>query len=212
MSMVIKIRSKIFVVIVGMFIITSIIVVSNIIRDIDDSIVRGVTRGNTILDAIMLAFSFTADIHPFYFSPLIIISFILFIRHKSRKVGAILLVTLVIAVFITLQLKSLLYIERPDYSQYLNFKIDDDDTNIFTGSYPSGHAARSTIFAYIIQYVLPKRRLSMLIWSLPIGVSISRVYVGVHYPTDVIGGILLGLIIASIFTKLLKIDKPLLTK
>ena len=215
----ISLRSRQFMLLVLAFIILTILVASKVLDSLDDSITKAMVNsaGNTAIDLTMIIFSTIADIFPFYFSPILIISFIMLIRKKSRKVGAILLVSLVIAMFITAQLKALIDRDRPEYEFKPNIWFEyesEPDIARFAGSYPSGHAVRSSLFAFIIAYMLKPYsirgiRLSYLIWILPIMVGISRVYIGVHYPSDVVGGILLGLIIANVFANILKINIPI---
>jgi undecaprenyl-diphosphatase len=67
-------------------------------------------------------------------------------------------------------------------------------------SYPSGHSTLAPIVLGlgIIVWATPwssaaLRRTALAVAALvAIGIGCSRVYVGVHYPTDVIGGLLLG--------------------
>ena len=57
----------------------------------------------------------------------------------------------------------------------------------------SSHAANSIsilVFAYLV--LKPKQKLFHLIWMLPLVVSYSRIYLGVHYPGDILGGLLIG--------------------
>ena len=63
------------------------------------------------------------------------------------------------------------------------------------GSFPSGHAATSFACATVLALALP--RYSLLFFLLAAAIAWSRVYVGVHYPLDVLGGAVLGALVAT---------------
>jgi membrane-associated phospholipid phosphatase len=67
-------------------------------------------------------------------------------------------------------------------------------------SYPSGHPA---VAAAVARVVTPdvKEPARGLIARLPRMVAFSRVYVGVHYPTDVIGGLLIGRAVGDLWRR-----------
>ena len=58
-------------------------------------------------------------------------------------------------------------------------------------SLPSGHAATSFAAAVVLAHYVPAR-LAPLLFVLAALVAWSRVYVGVHYPSDIVVGALLG--------------------
>ncbi len=62
-------------------------------------------------------------------------------------------------------------------------------------SFPSSHAAN--IFALAVAGSYYFRRVSVPLFILAFLISYSRIYVGVHYPFDVIGGALLGVMISA---------------
>ncbi|WP_063356891.1 phosphatase PAP2 family protein [Pseudoalteromonas luteoviolacea] len=57
-------------------------------------------------------------------------------------------------------------------------------------SLPSGHSAGAWLYATCLMEVYPVLTIPLIVWAM--GVSLSRVLVGVHYPIDVIIGALMG--------------------
>ncbi len=62
--------------------------------------------------------------------------------------------------------------------------------NLRSLSFPSSHAFNSAAFAFFYSVILPKRKWYFFTLTLLIG--FTRVYVGVHYPLDVISGWIIG--------------------
>ncbi|WP_411031461.1 phosphatase PAP2 family protein [Spongiimicrobium sp. 3-5] len=68
----------------------------------------------------------------------------------------------------------------------------------------SAHAANSFAAAFFFTYLLRHKYqyigIFLIIWA--IFVSYSRIYIGVHYPLDIVTGMLIGLILSWLFAKL----------
>ena len=79
-------------------------------------------------------------------------------------------------------------------------------------SFPSGHAMVATGFYGFLIYITNKkiqnknarRLITLLLVLLIVLIGISRIYLGVHYATDIIGAFIIGIIYLIIFINMLK--------
>jgi membrane-associated phospholipid phosphatase len=112
----------------------------------------------------------------------------------DRSLGVELIYLNILAQFATASVKLAFAIPRPE-----SLGIESFGRMPESYSFPSGHAQVAvTIFGYLaIKARNPWLRLFWL--SLIPLTSFSRVYLGVHYPQDVIGGILIGVISIGLF-------------
>lgn len=62
--------------------------------------------------------------------------------------------------------------------------------------FPSCHAANSFALACYISLMLHRRAITLTLFLWTLIVSLSRIYLGVHYPSDILGGFLTGATIA----------------
>src|SRR5712691_2846840 len=70
-------------------------------------------------------------------------------------------------------------------------------------SFPSGHAAMSFSAATILTTYVP--RAAPLWFLLALAIGFSRIYVGVHYPLDIVGGAVLGVLVAIALRRLVAV-------
>jgi membrane-associated phospholipid phosphatase len=68
-------------------------------------------------------------------------------------------------------------------------------------SFPSGHTTTIMSCAAALALLLPRWRLTILLAGA--FVSFSRVFIGAHYPSDVLGGVALGALVAWLFARAL---------
>lgn len=119
----------------------------------------------------------------------IIIGLLFLIKPQTRKVGFLIFGAMILtAVLGEVVLKNIFQRPRP-YAHFPSINLLVDQSTPY--SFPSGHTSSSFAVAYVVSRFLP--RLRVFIWPLAILVTFSRLYLFMHYPTDILGGILLGL-------------------
>ena len=129
---------------------------------------------------------------------LIVLVIILFIVMKNKKIGISIFSNLVIITALNQLLKRIL--QRPRPTEY---RIIEE-----TGySFPSGHSMISMAFYGYLIYLIYKyvknkyiKWISIVLLSILIcAIGISRIYLGVHYVSDVLGGFLISISYLVIF-------------
>lgn len=134
--------------------------------------------------------------------PVFIILF--FIGFKYKKKGVIAVCCGIIGVTIADQLSSTFFKpltgrQRPCFElEGVRLLIGQ----VKSLSFPSSHAANITATAYVFSFFFKKAKIYLII--LATAVSYSRIYVGVHYPSDVIAGVLVGFIAGIIVVETYK--------
>lgn len=117
---------------------------------------------------------------------------------KGRIVVVMALLLLLVTSWVSETLK--LWFQRPRPCQVLeavHLLVGCSESNF---SFPSGHATNVT--AQAVFFAFAYRWLTIPLILVAAAVGYSRVYVGVHYPADVVGGALVGLICAVLFIRL----------
>ncbi|MGL5354116.1 MAG: phosphatase PAP2 family protein, partial [Clostridium sp.] len=132
------------------------------------------------------------------------------ISRKYRKVGFMVLGALALGLILGEGiLKNIIQRDRP----FINMDGIDNIIKAPTSySFPSGHTTASFAAAGVL--AMNFRNKSFYIFTVAILIAFSRLYLGVHFPTDIISGIILGLMCAYIsllIGKRFKEEKTLLT-
>ena len=114
---------------------------------------------------------------------------------KTRAVGVSVLLALLINLFITnIGLKNIIARPRP-------FNVNPELVTLIkhpsSFSFPSGHTSGSLTAAFVLYHLMPKK-IGVPAVVLATMIAFSRMYVGVHYPTDVLGGIVVAVIASTL--------------
>lgn len=121
----------------------------------------------------------------------IILSALFLILPKTRKVGIMTSLSLILDLLsVNILIKRIVARTRP-------YEVIEGLTSLIGPqsdfSFPSGHTAASFAFATVILLTMPKK-FSIPTLILAFLIALSRIYLGVHYPTDILGGIVIGVL------------------
>ena len=126
---------------------------------------------------------------------------VIFIRDKKYKI--LVPANLVTIAIINIVLKNFFLRPRPDELRLI------EETGY---SFPSGHAMASTAFYGLLIYIVHEKienkilrnTICIMLGLLILLISISRIYVGVHYTSDVIAGTCFSIAYLILITRLIK--------
>ena len=129
------------------------------------------------------------------------------IERKSMRFALIafagILIAFVFSDFLSNQTKYLVERLRPGWDPLTVHIARVLEANRNSFSFVSSHAVNVFGFAITTSLIFAKRWFTVFIFTWAALVSYSRIYVGRHFPLDVIGGALMGLILGYIFYRLI---------
>lgn len=135
---------------------------------------------------------------------LILLSLVILLICKDKKMGLIIIINLLVSILLNIIFKGIIQRDRP----LEDFLITESGY-----SFPSGHSMVSMAYYGLIIYFIYKKIkdkrvrnvLMILIGLLILAIGFSRIYLGVHFASDVIGGFLISIIYLVCAIKLLNL-------
>jgi len=160
-------------------------------------------------------FVFFHDFHKnlMFIIPLLTLWFFSIFKDKKRRLALVILIPL--AIIITDQIGSYIKdyklrdrpymtIESSKINLLVKVAQNDDESYKITQSsqksFPSNHSANVWALSFIIGFLYTNVKTYFIILASLI--SISRVYIGVHYPLDIIFGAIIGILVGSLLIKI----------
>ncbi|MDO8676689.1 MAG: phosphatase PAP2 family protein [Candidatus Azambacteria bacterium] len=118
--------------------------------------------------------------------------FSLFSKSEKFRIFLVAIVSMVLSRFIITEIIRFLYCRpRPFMTYTLNQLVGEANC-----SFPSGHAA--FFFALAMAIYFYNKKWGAWFFVVATSISVSRIVVGVHYPSDILGGAVIGILSACI--------------
>lgn len=155
------------------------------------------TLNSTYFDSFMLSISKVGVWIPFYVS-------VVYVLIKSYSKSAVWHVLLLVLSVVLCDQISVLFKDNfmrlrpshnPDFEQFIHL-VNGKKGGYF--GFVSSHAANTAGFAMLLILLTRNKILTIAVSVWVLLVSYSRIYLGLHYPLDIIGGITLGVLIALV--------------
>ncbi len=199
-------KNIIIIVLSLLFIVLCILVKLDLLSNIDESVYKFITSNmnNTTTNIYKVITFFGSTI---FMVGLCVLLLVLFIILKKNIYGYIISGTLIFSTIMNNVIKVIIRRERPIYMIVRET----------TFSFPSGHTMASVSMYGILIYLINKSNmnkklkiiLSIILGMIPFMVATSRIYLGAHYFSDILGAIMLATIVLLISTKYIK-DKKII--
>ncbi len=123
---------------------------------------------------------------------------------NEKKMALLLTVSIVVGALFTYPLKFLIGRERPYEAIASTRLLTPAEAD---PSFPSGHAEMSFLAATVVSKFHPEY--AKYLYAFSFIVVLSRVYVGVHFPGDVVAGMILGIIIGKVMIMVAQRNKDI---
>lgn len=157
----------------------------DLIQNIDWTVLHWIrdTLHCGVMDFIMPKITLLGDVGAVW----VILAIVLLISKKYRKYGLALLGALIVGVLVgNVCLKQLIARPRPCWLEDVTLLI----SNPTDFSFPSGHTLASVIGAYVL--TAANRKFGLFAIPLAVLISFSRLYLYVHFPSDVLASVVIG--------------------
>lgn len=153
---------------------------------------------NPILDKIVVPLTHLGDTAIIW----LVFAVALLMFKETRRIGVAVALSLLCSLLITnIVLKNLVARIRP-------YEVVEGLTILISKqvdySFPSGHTS-SSIAAALAIWKNTSRKYGIAAIVLAVLISLSRLYVGVHYPTDVLGGVVAGAVAAYVAERVIRL-------
>ena len=161
-------------------------------------LINGLATKNLLLDKVMVVFS---KYVPYVFMLMIVIVFLLGVFKNKEDYREIAFSTFIFTLFnliLAYIIGGIYYVDRP----FVHNKVNLLSPHVADASFPSDHATGTmSITLGLGKYSNLLRKILMV---LSIIVGFSRIYVGHHYPSDVIGAYIMVLITNYLYNSMLR--------
>lgn len=138
-----------------------------------------------VLSYIMIFFTKLGD---YGFIWLLMIAYLGVFKKEKKKALVLLFALIGVSLIGNIVLKNIFMRPRPFVTYpYIDLLIQAPSGY----SFPSGHSSSSFMMAYMLSYFYPKQR--KWFWCLACVIAISRMFLFVHFPTDILAGAVLGI-------------------
>ena len=165
-----------------------------------DAIVWVQGFGSPALDTFFKAVTFLGE-EEFYLLLLPLVYWVI-----NKPLGVRLTFVFLPGVYLNGLLKNIFFTPRPDSTRVMRLV---EETSY---AFPSGHTQNSTALWGFLAFNIRRRFLWALAGFLIVGVAFSRIYLGVHYPQDVLGGFIFGVIYLLLFFRLERVARELIAR